>query len=95
MNLHRGRFQSSVDHGQHAVLNVLGWGLGQQQVHLLQEYQQDLHGTGSQFEKNNEIKAEGFGVLFYTWTKWEVEVKGGAVLCMALVQLRRHNKDTT
>ena len=34
--------QSSVHHGQHISLDILSWGLLQQQVHPLHEDQQDL-----------------------------------------------------
>lgn len=43
LNLYGRSFQSSVNHRQHAVLDVLRRSLRQQEVHLLQEDQQDLH----------------------------------------------------
>lgn len=43
LDLYRRSFEGSIDHGQHTVLDVLCWCFGQQQVHLLQEDQQDLH----------------------------------------------------
>ena len=42
LNLHRRRLQGPVHHGQHAALDGVRGRLGQQEVHLLQEDQQDL-----------------------------------------------------
>lgn len=73
LDLYRRGFQSSVNHRQHAVLDVLRRCFGQQQVHLLEEDQQDLHSTGTQLEKQ-ESKAREYCTVSYWLVRLYVEV---------------------
>jgi len=58
LDLHRGCLEGPVDHGQHAALDALRRRLGQQQVHLLQEDQQNLHSQGAGGERGG-ARVEG------------------------------------